>query len=221
MTETASLAAPRVQDLLGEAAAWRLLGLLFERPREGWWQEVESLRREVHDSEISAAVEAAQEEASEGLYLALLGPGGVVSPREVSYRGMNDPGQVLSDIRAFYEAFAFGPETEEAPDHIAVEASFMGYLRLKEAYARARGSKEEAEVASQGATRFCEEHLSTLAWPLAARSEKTEVRYLSLAARALAPRTGPRPAEHPAGESPLPLCDFDCPLDCSQESGSS
>lgn len=216
MTETATLAGARTQELLSEAAALRLLGLLLERPREGWRQEIESLRREVRDAEISAAVEAAQEEASEGLYLALLGPGGIVSPREVSYRGMNDPGQVLSDIRAFYEAFAFGPETEEAPDHIAVEAGFMGYLRLKEAYARARGNKEEAEIAAQGAARFREEHLSTLAWPLADRLEKTEVQYLSLAARALAHRTGPRPVTHPVGESPLLICDSDCPLECGQ-----
>lgn len=217
MTETATLAGPRIQELLSEAAAFRLLGLLFERPREGWWQEVESLRREVRDAEISAAVEAAQEEASEGLYLALLGPGGIVSPREVSYRGMNDPGQVLSDVRAFYEAFAFGPETEEAPDHIAVEAGFLGYLTLKEAYARARGNEEEAGVAAQAATRFRQEHLSTLAWPLADRLEKTEVRYLSLAARALTLRTGSRPASKPVGESSLPLCDSACPLDSGQE----
>jgi len=217
MTEAATLTGPRIQELLGEAAAWRLLGLLFERPREGWWQEVESLRREVRDAEISAAVEAAREEANEGLYLALLGPGGVVSPREVSYRRMNDPGQILSDIRAFYEAFAFGPETEEAPDHIAVEAGFLGYLALKEAYARARGSEEEAEIVSQAAPRFRQEHLSTLAWPLTDRVEKTEVQYLSLAARALAHRTGPRPPTHPVGESPLPLCDSACPLECTQE----
>jgi hypothetical protein len=129
---------------------------------------------------------------------------------------MNDPGQVLSDIRAFYDAFSFGPETEEAPDHIAVEAGFLGYLTLKEAYARARGNEEEAEIVSQAATRFCQEHLSTLAWPLADRLEKTEVRYLSLAARALARRSGPRPPTHPVGEIPLPGCESDCPLDCGQ-----
>jgi nitrate reductase assembly molybdenum cofactor insertion protein NarJ len=213
MTETVILAGPRIQELLSEAAAWRLLGLLFERPREGWWQEVESLRREVRDAEISAAVAAAREEASEGLYLAALGPGGVTSPREVAYRGMGDPGQILSDILAFYEAFAFRPEAEEPPDHVAVEAGFFGYLTLKEAYARARANDEEAVVAAQAATRFREEHLSALAWPLADRLEKTEVQYLSLAARALAHRTGPRPASKPAGESSLPLCDSACPLE--------
>jgi nitrate reductase assembly molybdenum cofactor insertion protein NarJ len=217
MTETATLAGPRLQELLSEAAAWRLLGLLLERPRGGWREEVESLSREIHDPEITAALEAAREEASEGLYLALLGPGGVISPREVSYRGMNDPGQVLSDIKAFFEAFAFHPETEEAPDHLAVEAGFLGYLTLKEAYARARGNEEEAAIVSQALARFREEHLCTLAWPLADRLEKTDAQYLSLAARALARRAGPRPAAHPAGKGPLPQCVPDCPLECGQD----
>jgi hypothetical protein len=217
MKETATITDPGVQAHLGEATAWRLLGLLFERPRDGWRQELESLRPAVRDAEISAAVEAAREEATEGLYLAVLGPGGVASPREVAYRGMGDPGQILSDILAFHEAFAFRPEAEEPPDHVAVEAGFMGYLRLKEAYARARGNEEEAEIAAQAAARFCEEHLSSLAWPLADRLEQTEVQYLALAARALAHRAGPRPTSTPAGETPLPLCESDGSLNCGQE----
>ncbi len=216
MKETATISDAGVQVHLAEATAWRLLGLLFERPRGGWRQELESLRPAVRDAEISAAVEAAREEATEGLYLAVLGPGGVASPREVAYRGMGDPGQILSDILAFHEAFAFRPEAEEPPDHVAVEAGFMGYLRLKEAYARARGNEEEAEIVSQATTRFREEHLSALAWPLAERLEKTQVQYLSLAARALAHRAGPRPATHPVGESPLLVCNSDCPLECGQ-----
>jgi nitrate reductase assembly molybdenum cofactor insertion protein NarJ len=216
MKETATITDPGVQAHLGEATAWRLLGLLFERPRDGWRQELESLRPAVRDAEISAAVEAAREEATEGLYLAVFGPGGVASPREVAYRGMGDPGQILSDILAFHEAFAFRPEAEEPPDHVAVEAGFMGYLCLKEAYARARGNEEEAEIVSQATTRFREEHLSALAWPLAERLEKTQVQYLSLAARALAHRSGPRPTPTSAGETPLPLCESDCSLDCGR-----
>ena len=62
------------------------------------------------------------------------------------------------------------------------------------------------------AARFCEEHLSSLAWPLADRLEKTEVQYLALAARALARRTGPRRDARRTGNSPLQTCD-DCLLD--------
>ena len=216
MTETAAITDPGVQEHLGEATAWRLLGLLFERPREGWRQEVESLRPAVCDADIAAAVEAAREEATEGLYLAVLGPGGVASPREVAYRGMGDPGQILSDILAFHEAFAFRPQAEEPPDHVSVEAGFLGDLCLKQAFARMRGHEDEAEIAAQAAARFCEEHLSSLAWPLADRLEKTEVQYLALAARALARRTGPRRDAQLTGNSPLQMCD-DCLLDCGEK----
>jgi len=213
MMQAAAIADPRVHERLAEATAWRLLGLLFERPREGWWQDVEALSRVVADPQIRAAAEAGREEASEGPYLALLGPGGLVSPREVTYRGMEDPGRILADIGAFYDAFAFQPETEEAPDHLAVEAGFVGYLCLKEAYARARGNEEEAEVAATAAARFREAHLSTHAWPVAERLEATGVRYLTLAATTLAHRTGPRRDTEPTVKSPLRLCD-DCALEC-------
>jgi nitrate reductase assembly molybdenum cofactor insertion protein NarJ len=215
MTEISAITDPRLRQLLSDATAWRLLGLLFERPREGWWQEVEALGRSVSDPEIRAAADAAREEASEGLYLAVLGPGGPVSPREVTYRGMEDPGRIVADISAFYEAFAFRPETEEAPDHLAVEAGFVGYLRLKEAYAWARGNEEEAEVAAKAATRFLETHLSTLAWPVAERIATADLRYLTLSASALARLSGPRP-EAATVKAPLPLCE-DCPMECGQE----
>lgn len=215
MTETAAIADPRVRELLAEATAWRLLGLLFERPREGWREDVEALSRLVADPALRSAAGAAQGEASEGLYLALLGPGGLVSPREVTYRGMEDPGHILADISTFYDAFAFQPETEEAPDHLAVEAGFLGYLCLKEAYARARGSEEEAEVAAQAAARFRESHLTILAWPVAEHLEKTNVRYFSLAATVLAHRSGPRRDTPPITTAPLRLCD-DCP-GCGEE----
>lgn len=140
-----------------------------------------------------------------------------MSPRAVAYRGMDDPGHTLADIKALYEAFAFQPETEEAPDHIAVEASFMGYLCLKEALARSRGHEDEAEIVSQAAARFRGEHLSVFAWPLADRLEKANVRYLFLAARALARRSGPRRPSHPVAETSLPLCDSNCSLDCGQD----
>lgn len=213
-----TVADPRLHEWLRQATEWRLLSLLFERPRAGWWEEVEGLCREVLDPEIEAAATAARGEASEGLYLALLGPGGPVSAREVSYRGMEDPGRLLADIEAFYQAFAFSPRTEEAPDHLSVEAGFLGYLYLclKAAYARARGNDEEAEVAAQASAKFREAHLSTFAWAVAERLEATNVRYLTLAANALAARSGPR---RNAGISPgksLRLCD-DSPTECGQE----
>ncbi len=216
MTKIDTIADPRVRELLAEATAWRLLGLLFERPRQGWREDVENLSRVVSDPELQAAAVAAQEEGSEGLYLALLGPGAPVSAREVTYRGMEDPGQIIADISAFYRAFAFHPETEEAPDHLAVEAGFLGYLRMKEAYARARCNDEEARIAATAAARFSDEHLAILAWPVAERMQATNVRYLSLAAATLARRFGPRRDTPPTTTAPLRLCD-DCSLECGLE----
>jgi len=204
-----------VRDLLTEAAAWRLLGLLLERPCEGWWREVDALSREIGDLELASAADAAREEAAEGLYLALLAPGGVVSAREVSYRGMEDPGRILADLRAFYGAFAFGPRTEEAADHLSVEAGFLGFLRLKEAFARARGEDEKAAIAADAASRFRTDHLAACAHPFAARVEKTGVRYLTLAAQVLARRAGP---PQPAAAGPgLPLLEDGCPLACGYD----
>jgi hypothetical protein len=202
-----------IRDLLAEAAAWRLLGLLLERLRGGWWREVEELSRELGDPELAAAVDAAREEAAEGLYLALLGPGGVASAREVSYRGMEDPGRILADLRAFYGAFAFNPNTEEAADHLSVEAGFLGFLRLKEAFARARGEGEKAAIAADAASRFRADHLSACAQPFAERVANTGVRYLTLAAQALARRAGPA---RPAGPG-LPLLEDGCPLACAPD----
>jgi nitrate reductase assembly molybdenum cofactor insertion protein NarJ len=207
--------APGIRDLLAEAAAWRLLGLLLERPREGWWREAEELSRDLCDPALAAAVDAANEEATEGLYLAILGPGGIVSPREVSYHGMEDPGHILADLRAFYEAFAFNPRSEEAPDHLAVEAGFLGYLCLKEAFARTQGQDEQAAIAADAASRFRKDHLCTCAQFFAERVEETGVRYLTLAARALARLAGP-PESSPA-DACLPLVDEGCLPPCSHD----
>jgi hypothetical protein len=150
------------------AAEWRLLGLLLERPRAGWHDEVARLGREVGGIAIRDAVAAAGG-AGEGEYLALLGPGGLVSPREVAYRGLQDPGRVLADLAAVYQAFAFGPRAEDPMDHIAVEVAFVGYLFLKEGFALATGDTEAAETTAAARRAFVREHLSMTAAPLADR----------------------------------------------------
>jgi hypothetical protein len=150
------------------AAEWRLLGLLLERPRGGWHEELARLGREVGDVALRKAAAAASG-AGEGEYLGLLGPGGAVSPREVSYRGLEDPGRVLAELAAAYQAFAFRPRAEDPIDHVAVETAFVGYLYLKEGFARATGDTEAAETTAAARTAFVSEHLSMMAAPLAAR----------------------------------------------------
>jgi nitrate reductase assembly molybdenum cofactor insertion protein NarJ len=203
--------APRVRDLLREALEWRLIGLLLERPRGRWWAEVATLANDCPDADLQEAARAAVR-AAEGPYLAALGPGGAVSPREAGHRETADPGHLLSEIAAFYRAFAYEPATEEPPDHVSVGAGFVGYLRLKQAYAAARGDAEAAEVTAEAARRFLASHLATCAEPIAEGLAAAGVPHLALASRALLRRTGPRPADIEGGWAPRGLCAEGCPM---------
>jgi hypothetical protein len=192
---------------LATATDWRLLALLFERPHAGWGAEAAALGRAVQDAALAPAAAAAAE-ASAGTYLRLLGPGGGISPREVAYRGREDPGALLADIAAFYRAFAFHPCSEDPPDHVAVEAAFVGYLWLKEAYALACGDAGAAAISATARARFVEAHLRYFAAPLAERLAGAGVEYLAAASRALAERCGPAPtsawdASDEAGDAPM------------------
>ncbi|MFI5397921.1 MAG: molecular chaperone TorD family protein [Candidatus Binatia bacterium] len=183
---------------IAEAAEWRLLGLLFERPHATWREEVAALAREVGDTEIRAAAEAARD-ATEGDHLALLGPGGAVSPREVTYCSFADPGRVLADLAAFYEAFGFHPCAEDPIDHVAVETGFVGYLLLKEEFARAHGDRGAAEATVAARHHFLETHLALLAGPFAERLGACGPSYVACAAGLLAARV---PKTRPAAPEP-------------------
>ena len=203
--------------LLREAVEWLLIGLLLKHPGRGWHGEVRALAPQATDPELARAARAALEEASEGAYLAALGPGGAASPREVAYGRFREPGKVLADVTAFYAAFDYRPQQQEPPDHVAVEAGFIGYLRLKEAYARSHGLSSDADVAAEAAATFIADHLSVMAEPLAERLEAAGNAALVLAGRALLARTGPSP-RRPASSSG-PESD-DCPGACEGISGS-
>jgi len=183
MNGATSLNDARIVDLLREAAEWRLLGLLLECPSEDWRAQVARLAAEVADANLKAAADAAVREAGEGLYHAVFGPGGRVSPREASYHAGRLPGPLLAELAAFYEAFAYRPSTVDPPDHVAVEVGFLGYLRLKEAYALARGEAVHAETAGRAAGAFLNEHLAGLARPFAESLPSSGITYLALAAQ--------------------------------------
>lgn len=178
--------------LLREAAEWRLIGMLFECPGEGWQTQVAALAEEIPDAGLKAAAASAREEAGAGLYHTTFGPGGPAAPREVSYRETLEPGHFLGELGAYYQAFAFTPATPEPHDHVAVEAGFIAYLRLKEAYAHARSDAEQAAVVGDASRRFMEDHLNTLAEPLAASLAASGISYLAQAGAALLRRVGPR-----------------------------
>ncbi len=61
---------------------------------------------------------------------------------------------MLAELQAFYRAFAYQPVTEEPPDHVAVQAGFVGYLKLKQAFARACAERDAADVVRWAAERF-------------------------------------------------------------------
>jgi hypothetical protein len=185
---------------IAEAAEWRLIGLLFERPRSGWHEEAAALVREVPDAALRDAAAVARN-ATEGEYLRLLGPGGVVSPREVTYQPFADPGHLLAELAMAYDAFAFQPRVEDPIDHIAVEVAFVGYLLLKEAFAEARGDGNAAAIAAAARRAFAEEHLAALAAPFAQRLQAAGPSYLLSCARLLAERMPVRP---PAPSLPSP-----------------
>jgi nitrate reductase assembly molybdenum cofactor insertion protein NarJ len=182
----------KTTELLRDAAEWRLIGLLFECPGESWHSQLAGLSAEISDSDLKGAIAAARDEATEGLHHSTFGPGGPAAPREVSYRETILPGQVLGEISAYYKAFAYEPATQEPPDHVSVATGFIAYLRLKEAYAVAREDAAQAAVAADAAKRFIEDHLSTLAEPLARSLAASGIRYLALASASLRRRVGPR-----------------------------
>jgi hypothetical protein len=186
---------------IAEAAEWRLIGALLERPRAGWHQEIAALAGEVRDSALREAAAMARD-ASEGDYLSLLGPGGVVSPREVTYQPFADPGRVLAELAMVYDAFAFRPRVEEPLDHVAVEVAFVGYLVLKEAYAAARGERATAAITAAARGAFIEAHLAASAATFAERLEEVGPSYLLPTARLLAARLPPRPPVRLPAASP-------------------
>ena len=188
----------KAEAALRESVSWRLLGLLFERPRPGWATEVAALAGIVDDDDLREAAAHAPD-ADEGTYHRWLGNGGAVSPREVAYRGWEDPGRVLSDLAARYDAFAFRPRAEDPLDHVAVLAGFVGYLRLKESYAARCGEGEPSEIAARAREEFSDEHLRPIAGPLLRRLGAAAAPDLwRLAAAALVRRVGDSP-------DPLPI----------------
>lgn len=172
-----------------EAARWRLLSLLFERPQGNWHPEVESLVGEIEDPDLIAVAQGARE-ATEGEYLAVLGPGGVVSPRQVGHLDKGDPAQLIAELSTFYKAFAYEPSSENPPDHIAVEAGFVGFMKLKEAYARARGNRDGEGRTTRAITKFVDRHLRDFSHALAERLAASAPGYLADAAMILVRETG-------------------------------
>jgi nitrate reductase assembly molybdenum cofactor insertion protein NarJ len=191
----------RELHLVKEAAEWRLISLLFECPGPQWREQVTALMKEVADAELQSAAHDALEEAGEGLFHYAFGPGGPAPAREATYHQTVQLGYLMSELQAYYNAFAFHPSTAEAPDHVSVETGFIAYLKIKEVYALACQDEERAATASESAQRFIEDHLTNLAQPLSERLGGSGIGYLAMASAALLRRVGPPRV----ASSPLPI----------------
>ncbi len=181
------------EQLLAEAAEWRLLGLLFEYPYESWRRQISALVPDLKDESLRGLAAAALDVATPGLHIALFGPGGTVSVREVTYQGGVQFGYLMAELSAYYDAFGYSPAAEESPDHIAVEAGFISWLKLKQAHALAAGDDEHAAITADAAASFLKDHLAILAEPAARTLESFAPDYLIQAARTILRHTGPSP----------------------------
>lgn len=194
MSTSPALSTP-AQALLAEAAEWHLIELLFRCPSPAWKQELQALRLEVADPDLRRAVEHAVAEATEGAFHSIFGPGGPAPAREASYQGAIQLGYLMSELKAYYDAFAYAPAliaSESEPlDHVSVEAGFTSFLRLKQAFASSSGSETEAATVADAAERFLKEHLSNIAEPLSYALDHSGEPYLELAGKALVRRVGP------------------------------
>jgi nitrate reductase assembly molybdenum cofactor insertion protein NarJ len=208
----------RARRLIYEAAEWRVLGLLFDVPKNSWFKEVTSLGREVKDRNLRRAALAAQMEATEGLFHTIFGPGGPVPGREISYRGCAEPGLVISEIRAYYSAFYFNPLTEEPLDHISVEAAFISYLKLKHAFALFNNDDEAARVTQTALETFIVEHLSQYAETFSRLLFESGIKYLDFAARSLRNHIGP--IRHKSKENTNDLVGYEAFNACEFKCGS-
>jgi len=216
---------PAVRELLRQAARWRVAGLLFRSPARARALALDRLADETNDPECRAAAAGATA-TGEGLYLAWLGPGGPLPPREVSYRPAQDPGRILAEISAYHEAFAYHASAEDPADHVAVAADFIAYLSLKEAFAAGAERPIEAEVTRDARERFVDQHLRPIVRGMARRlahvAEEVDTAHFPAAVGLLARLAEVDPAAIDAeGDAAFPLpgldddnfeCGGGCPL---------
>ena len=115
-------------------------------------------------------------------------------------------GYLSSELDAYHDEFAYRPATEEAADHISVEAGFVSFLLLKQAFAEASGSVDAVAVTEEARRTFLKEHLAWIAEPLAERLEASSVEYLALSGRSLCDRVGPSQERRALPTGVLPSC---------------
>lgn len=186
-----AILSPAITGLLLEAAEWRLLGLAFEYPSAEWRANLEALLPSLHAAALRGIAEAALEHNSAGLHLALFGPSGNVPVREVAWLGGVQFGYLMAELSSCYEAFGFTPGNQEAADHLSVQAGFVSYLKMKQAFALAEGDEERAAVTADAVRNFLHEHIAVQAEPVSNRLNEFAPPFLIEAGRLLLTHAGP------------------------------
>ena len=151
-----------VSAWLERAANWRMASLLFSEPHADRAAELTELAALVSEP---ARAEAAGLACDTALrfddYYRALGPGGCAATESAYDRAaIANRGPLIADVAAFYEAFAYPPRltSDLAPDHVAVELDFLGFLALKVAFALDLNRQEESVVGRAAYREFLEAH---------------------------------------------------------------
>jgi TorA maturation chaperone TorD len=147
---------------LERAADWRFASLLFQEPHAVAGAELHALvpLLPVAQRTETATLAAEQDDRSEHYY-AVLGPGGCpASESAYDQAAMANRGPLIAEVSAFYEAFAYPPRltSDLAPDHVAVELDFLGFLALKVAFALHEARDAERDVAETAFFEFLDRH---------------------------------------------------------------
>ncbi|HWR83920.1 MAG TPA: molecular chaperone TorD family protein [Candidatus Deferrimicrobium sp.] len=156
-----------LHELLERASVYRFLSLAFmalDKQRPDQLRAIASELPEEWRSPVGRLVDMATDAGLEGQYHRLLGAQKGCPCCESDYlpEAACTKGVVLSDIAGFYRAFGFDNSLacREAPDHIAVELSFLSFLAFKESFTRFSGRVEDAEVCHEAEITFLCDHFS-------------------------------------------------------------
>lgn len=178
---------------LERAAEWRLLAQVFAYPDASWARRLEPLQECLCGTEVIALAQQAAREASPELWMRLFGPAGPVRIRSISFEGGLQPGYLLAELAAFYEAFGYAAPAVCAPDELSALLDFAAWLEMKLAYASVQADREAFEVTIRALESFLSRFVSPAAWRVFRQLEGLGPDFLVEAARLAGERAGPEP----------------------------
>ena len=158
------------------AVEWKLIALLWERPRQHEPAQVGCLSSQIDDLFLKETGDLGCE-ATQEAYLKHFGPDGPVFLQETAYVICHSE-KILRQIETIYDAFSFQSHAENPSDHIAVEADFISHLYVKEARARLANDADAYSVAIDVRTKFIEEHFRILVQALRKKISGSEPEYI-------------------------------------------